>query len=238
MDAEKAAYVLHALFRRLRRDLDRVQPEAQPASAWTEYADIAHPSAYSDAKRRLINEVAREFHPATVLDVGCNTGELSIVLANAGCAVVSIDSNAQVVEHLWTRARHERLDILPLVVDIADPTPARGWANRERPSFLDRAVGQFDVVVAMAVVHHLFVTAGVPVDKIIGLFADLSRGVVVLEFVPPSDAHFQQLARGRDALYAGLTRASFEAALEERFRVLRAVELPVDQRVAYVLEKR
>jgi SAM-dependent methyltransferase len=176
--------------------------------------------------------------PKTVLDIGCNTGELALIAAAKGAEVVGIDNDPQVVERLFRRLATDKKKILPLVVDMAAPTPGRGWLNEESPSFLDRASGSFDLVLAMAVIHHLIATNGIPLAGVLKLFAQLTRDGVALEFVPPSDPLFRRLARGRDHLYTGLTRSSFERACEQHFDIVKSEPLPSGERIAYVLRKR
>ena len=159
-------------------------------------------------------------------------------MVSDGDQVVGIDNDPQVVEVLVRRLTKDRVNILPLVVDIAAPTPGRGWLNAESPSFLERANESFDLVLAMAVIHHLIATNGIPLAGILDLLASLTRDAVAVEFVPPSDPLFRRLARGRDDLHAGLTRASFERACEERFDVVKTQALPSGDRVAYVLRKK
>ena len=114
-----------------------------------------------------------------------------------------------------------RLNILPLNVDLSLPTPPMGWRNQERASFLDRARGHFDMVLALAVLHHMLVTDRVPLDEALSCIADLTRDAVVIEFVEPADEMFRQIARGRDDLFAELTRERFEIACARRFEVVR-----------------
>jgi SAM-dependent methyltransferase len=234
---EQAQYVLKRLFEGLRKSLDTVGPSRDPQSSWTGYVQDHHSPAYFDAKRAFVASAVEEMRPKTVLDIGCNTGELSVIAATLGAQVVAIDNDPQVVERVFQRASRDALNVLPLVVDVASPTPGRGWMNRELPSFLDRATGAFDQVLAMAVIHHLLATNGIPLSDVIDLLARLTRNTVALEFVPPSDPLFRRLARGRDYLYAGLTRASFEEACKRRFEIVRAEPLPSVERVAYVLWK-
>lgn len=234
---QQAKYVLKRLFQGLRKSLDAVGSSADPESSWTGYVQDHHTLAYFDAKRAFVASAVEEMRPKTVLDIGCNTGELSVIAATRGAQVVAIDNDPQVVERVFQRPSRDALNVLPLVVDIASPTPGRGWMNRELPSFLDRATGAFDQVLAMAVIHHLLATNGVPLHDVIDLLARLTRNTVALEFVPPSDPLFRRLARGRDYLYAGLTRESFEEACKRRFEIVRAEPLPSGDRVAYVLRK-
>ena len=236
--AEQAKFVLKRLFASLQRALDDVRPAAEQHSSWTGYVTDHHSPEYFDAKRALVASAVDLVQPRTVLDIGCNTGELALIAAAQGAEVVGIDNDAQVVERLFLRLATDRKKILPLVVDMAAPTPGRGWMNEESPAFLDRATGSFDLVLAMAVIHHLIATNGIPLAGVLKLFAQLTRDGVALEFVPPSDPLFRRLARGRDHLYTNLTRSSFERACEQHFDIMKSEPLPSGERIAYVLRKR
>ena len=236
--ADQAKFTLGRLFLSLQRALDSVRPAEKQQSSWTGYVAEHHTADYLDAKRALVTAVLETVQPTTVLDVGCTTGELALIAAAKGARVVGIDSDPQVVELLFRRLATDNTNILPLVVDMAAPTPGRGWLNAESPPFLERASGSFDLVLAMAVVHHLIATNGIPLARILALLARLTRDAVVLEFVPPSDPLFRRLVRGREHLCAGLTQASFERACGEYFEVAKTEPLPSGDRVAYVLRKK
>jgi hypothetical protein len=143
-----------------------------------------------------------------------------------------------VVGETWRRARDERLDVLPLVIDLGRPSPGVGWRNRECPSFLERARGAFDAVLMLAVVHHLLVSERVPLHEIVDLAADLTTDVLVVEFVGPEDAMFRRLARGRDGLFSDLTTERFEAAFGLRFDIVRSERLEDASRWLYLLRRK
>jgi len=157
--------------------------------------------------------------------------------ARAGARVVAIDGDPAVVGETWRAAREEDLDILPLVVNLAQPTPATGWRNEENPSFLDRARCGFDCLLLLAVIHHLAVTDRIPLDAIAGLASELTTDAVVAEFVAPEDPMFRGLVRGRDELYRHLTVDAFEAAWGCHFRVIRSLSLAGGTRRLYLLRK-
>lgn len=240
---EQARFVLNYLFQRLGRLLDQAAPTAGRASTWSAYATSPPPEQRQEefaAKRDLVESVMSEFGPKTVLDVGCNTGYLSAVAARRGARVVAIDADPVVVAAAWRRAAAENLDILPLVVDLTRPSPAVGWRNAECPAFLERAQGAFDAVFLFAVIHHLLVGERVPLPEILDLAAELitEGGLAVIEFVPPEDPLFRRIARGRDALFAGLTAEGFEATARQRFEIVRAAAVPGTSRTVYLLRKR
>jgi hypothetical protein len=148
-------------------------------------------------KQEFVEEAVVGFRPQKLLDVGANLGAYSEIAARLGSAVVGIDSDPVVSGQLWRRARSRRLNILPLVVNFSRPSPATGWRYQESPSFLEPAQGHFDAVLMLAVVHHLLVTEGIPLAQILEVSADLTKDLLLIEFVPPTDSMFRRLARGR-----------------------------------------
>ena len=172
-----------------------------------------------------------------MLDVGCNTGHFSRLAAAQGSRVVAIDQDAAVVGSLWRAAHREGLDILPLVVDLARPTPALGWRNAETPSFLERCRGAFDAVFMLALIHHLMVTDQIPLPEVLALAAQMTRRYLVIEYVAPDDPQFKRLCRGREALYRHLSAEFFESAASVSFRILRQLETGNHGRRLYLMEK-
>src|SRR5262249_8985543 len=192
-------------------------------------------SAHFAAKERFVQECLDGFAPRSVLDVGCNTGHFSLLAAHAGARVVAVDADPVVTGRVWRQAKAEKLNVLPLVVNLTRPSPGVGWNNRECPSFLTRARGSFDAVFMLAVIHHMLVTERVPLDEIVDLAAGLTSDLLVIEFVAPEDSMFQRLLRGRDELHRGLTTAVFEAACRRRFDIVRSQRVQDASRVLYLM---
>jgi SAM-dependent methyltransferase len=238
-DPARARYILDSMFARLGRTLRSLRPRAITRSVWSDYEQRhPHSEAARAAKERFVRTVLEECRPVAVLDVGANTGRFSRMAAQAGARVVAVDTDEACAGANWRESTAAGLDVLPLVVDLACPTPATGWRNRESPSFLDRAAGGFDLVLMLAVLHHLLVADRVPLAEVLELAASLTRRWLLIEFVPPEDELFAALARGREALHAGLNTATFEAACHRRFVIARSAELPGTARRLYLLEKR
>ncbi|MBI2925878.1 MAG: class I SAM-dependent methyltransferase [Verrucomicrobia bacterium] len=238
-DAEKARFILDSLFRRLGRALRRLEPKPGRDSAWSDYMEShSYTEATFGAKESFVKAALEEFRPRRVLDVGANTGHFSALAAQAGARVVAIDNDAGCVGAVWRRAQQKDLAILPLVVDLARPSPAQGWRNRECPSFLERAAGAFDAVLMLALLHHLLVTERVPLDEVLDLAAELTTDLLIIEFVGPADEMLRTIARGRDHLHAGLTPAAFEAASKRRFHLVRSLPLEGTDRRLYLLRKK
>jgi 2-polyprenyl-3-methyl-5-hydroxy-6-metoxy-1,4-benzoquinol methylase len=238
-NTEQAQFILGSIFKRLRRQLRFLEP-VHRKSTWSDYTGTC--SHYSDtdakSKQEFVKGALAEFQPETVLDVGCNTGDFSLLAAQQGAHVVAIDQDAAVVGDVWRRARKEKADILPLVVNLARPTPATGWRNREWPSFLDRARGKFDAVVMLAVLHHIVVNERVPLEDVFDMVAELTTDMLVIEFVAPEDPMFRRIVRGREHLFEALTVESFEMATKKRFEIVRSQRLEHTSRWLYLLRKK
>jgi SAM-dependent methyltransferase len=253
---EQARFILGGLFRGCRRQLKALAPKEHKQSTWSGYLD--HKSLYSSAqleeKERFVSEaldlamgVAKNQGTGSqrrmrVLDVGANEGRFSLLAARRGAEVVAIDSDSVVTGSIWRRAAAENLNVLPLVVDITRPTPAVGWRNQECASFLDRAVddggGNFDLVMMLAVAHHILVTERIPLEDLLGLADQLSREYVLIEFVAPADPMFQRIVRGRDELYAHFSTSWFEAAAQSRFELVRSTRIDGLHRWLYLFRRR
>src|SRR5436190_3032354 len=190
------------------------------------------------AKEAFVRAALAEFKPQKVLDVGANTGHFSRLAAGLGAQVIAIDSDPVCTGECFARARQENLDVLPLVVDISRPTPALGWRNAECASFVDRARGHFDAALMLAVDHHPLVTERVPLSEILDVAAELTKSLLIIEFVPFQDPMFQRLLRGRDSLFVHYNRELFERSCERRFGIVRSADLAGTSRRLYLLKKK
>jgi len=240
-DPEKAGFILDSLLSRLRRTLLRLTLPEGGESAWSGYMNSGgnnYAAAQFAAKEAFVSEALRELAPRSVLDVGCNTGHFSFMAARNGASVVAIDSDPVVAGQVWRPARAEHLDVLPLVVNLARPSPAVGWRNKECPSFLDRARGKFDAVFMLAVLHHMLVSERIPLPSILELAAELTRDALIIEFIEPQDSMFRRLTRGRDELHKDLSVSAFENACLQRFHMLRSERIPGGARTLYLLRKK
>lgn len=235
---EKARFILESQLRRLGRLLRSVRPK-KVDSVWSSYTEtLSYADEEFQRKSDLVRKWISDAAPRTVFDIGCNTGHFSEIAARAGARVLASDLDPAVVGETWRRASAANLDILPLVINAARPTPAVGWRNAEYTSFLERAIGQFDLVMMLALVHHLLVTERIPLAEIVGIAADLTRSHAIVEFVPKEDPLFRRLTRGREALHETFTQEAFEAACQERFHLVEKQRVKGDLRWLYLLRKR
>jgi hypothetical protein len=203
---------------------------------WGNYYDITN---YSDAafehKKQLVREWSFRVKPSLVWDLGANTGIFSRVAADAGAFVVSSDIDPTAVELNYRQMKQEKTEnLLPLLLDLTNPSPALGWANEERDSFGGR--GPADLVLSLALIHHLAISNNVPLPHVADFFARLGKWLVI-EFVPKSDSQVQKLLISREDIFPNYTREGFEAAFQQRFKIAEAVTVRESERVLYLLER-
>ena len=141
--------------------------------------------------------------------------------AELGAEVVALERDADAAERIVRMSAAKKLKIQTIHADLARPTPAVGWENRETSTLLHRLEAQSEMVLMLAVIHHLILMEQIPISAILELAYQLTWRYLVLEWVPVTDPMFQSLMRGRDALYGSLTENDLLQACENRFHILR-----------------
>jgi ribosomal protein L11 methylase PrmA len=207
--------------------------------AGTQWADYARDHNYSAdglaAKRDLVARYVAALAPRTVWDLGGNTGEFSRAAREAAPSVVCFDLDPAAVELNYRRVRDRgETGLLPLQLDLMSPSPATGWAHEERFSLEDR--GPADVVLALALVHHLAIGNNVPLPRVAELFARLGRALVI-EFVPKSDSQVERLLRNRPDIFPDYTQAGFEQAFEHHYQIAEKERVGDSQRWLYLMRR-
>ncbi len=197
----------------------------------TNYSHVAH-----DAKAQLIADWLETIKPTRVVDVGANAGEFSRIGVRAGAFTIASDIDPVAVERNYRKASadHET-NLLPLVIDITNPSPALGWASAERTGFLERA--QADVVFCLALVHHLAISNNLPFSHIADLFADMGT-YLIIEFVPKDDSNAQKLLASRKDIFPNYTEAGLEAGFSERFEIIEKERIADSKRTLYLLKRK
>lgn len=175
--------------KRLISQVERLNVSHGDRTEWTAYEqkapDVTAPDSFL-AKQRSAYEVLKRLGSGTLLDIGCNKGWYSRLAETMGFSVVSVDIDLASLATLYSQVKREQLNILPLRVDICDPTGANGL-DEGYPAFIDRM--KCDVVLAMAIIHHLAYKRAVSFETTADRIAKLTRRVAVVEFIPREDAH-------------------------------------------------
>lgn len=203
----------------------------------TEWADYYEDTNYStralSEKEKIVDELVQIVRPSLAWDLGANTGLFSRRAVAHGAYTVACDVDPSAVEKNYLACRKEKNErMLPLIVDLTNPSPALGWAHTERDSLLDR--GPADLVLALALIHHLAISNNVPLDKLATFFAACGKSLVI-EFVPKVDSQVQKLLASRKDIFPDYTQEGFERAFAKHFRIERAISVPESSRTIYLM---
>lgn len=206
----------------------------------TEWADYYDATNYSreafERKRALVAEYVARVQPKQVWDMGANNGVFSRVASDQNIPTVAFDIDPSAVEKNYIEiSRNKEKNLLPLVVDLTNPSPAIGWHNNERMDLVER--GPVDLTLALALVHHLSISNNVPLPRLAEYFASISRWLVI-EFVPKEDSQVKRLLATREDIFPNYTREGFEQAFNTEFIIQDAREIEGSKRVLYLMERR
>jgi SAM-dependent methyltransferase len=221
------------------RSLLNLVRQLRPRRRHSQWVDYTRTCTYSDRERAAKVEVLRRAVAGTgerlVLDLGCNDGTYSTVSAQSGAYVIAADADEAVVDRLYASLRYQgRGRILPLVLDLADPSPGIGWRGRERPAFLERA--RSDVVLCLALLHHLVIGRNVPLVQVVEWLRSFDAKVVV-EFVAPDDPMAKRLLANKLSwVHADYRLDVFERELDRWFYV--EERLALSTRTLFVVQPR
>jgi hypothetical protein len=198
--------------------------------AWTSYVET---HTYDDdgvqAKEGFVSEALSASKPGVVLDLGTNTGQYARLARSAGSRVVAVDVSSGCVDALYRRSSGDTA-LCPIVADLTRPTPAIGWRLVERKGLLDRLRGDF--ALALALIHHLRITGGIPLAQVVDLLTSLAPSGVI-EWVGREDPMVKRLLALRPDVYDDYTQDSLHRELTARARIVRRLSLPNGPRVLY-----
>jgi ribosomal protein L11 methylase PrmA len=206
------------------------------ASPWVNYYETF---SYSDAafkqKKTIVEGLVKELSPANIIDIGCNDGEFSLLCAENVQLVVSVDSDASVVNNLYNKASGAAIgNILPLVVDITNPSPGTGLNNQERTSFLKR--GNFDMVLALALLHHVTIGNNVPFELFAKQLSEIASSLII-EFVPKEDQQAQRLLVTRKDIFTDYHLQGFTKAFGKFFVIRQQIDIGNTGRKLFLMQK-
>jgi hypothetical protein len=207
------------------------------ASTWSDYYEEAgNRNQYLPEKKRIVEEWLQKL-PAgqTVVDIGANTGEFSFIAAKRFSHVIATDFDPLCINELYKMITQQgEKNILPLIIDIVNPTPATGFNNAERASFIDRS--KADIALALAVIHHLAIGKNVPLHLIASFFDKIAK-TLIIEFVPKDDEKVVEMLAGKKDIYDKYNETEFLNAFGQYYKNAGRKEVAGSKRVLFFLEK-
>jgi ribosomal protein L11 methylase PrmA len=220
---------LESLVRRLNLRLKKTE--------WAHYYQETNytPEAF-EGKKKTVEEFLDLMKPDTVWDLGANTGVFSRLASRRGINTVAFDVDFIAVELNYRECldKNEK-HLLPLVMDLTNPTPAIGWENRERKSLSER--GPVDAALALALLHHLAISNNLPFPKIAEFLRRICRWLVI-EFVPKTDSQVQRLLATREDIFDHYIQSDFEEQFSRSFLIVKVAPIKGTERTLYLMKNR
>ena len=201
---------------------------------WAKYYEIDNYSLNAHKnKNYIVTDFINKINPKNVWDLGANTGTFSRISSEKGIMTVSIDSDPAAVEKNYLKCvEKNEANILPLLLDLTNPSPGIGWQNQERLSLLGR--GSADTVLALALIHHLAISNNLPFDKIATFFSKICKSLII-EFIPKSDSQIQKLLFTREDIFTYYTEEIFRKEFEKYFKIKNVSNIKESQRKLYLM---
>jgi ribosomal protein L11 methylase PrmA len=206
-------------------------------TGWTNYYEDTNysPEAMTH-KKKLVETYLNEISPRTVWDLGANTGVFSRISAAKEIDTIAFDADHAAVEKNYRHMQgNKEKNILPLYLDLNNPSPSIGWANEERLSLIER--GPADTVLALALIHHLTISNNVPFSHSVAFLKQLCR-FLIIEFVPKDDSQVQRLLRTREDIFYNYRQDHFEASFNDHFSIIKHEKITDTHRTIYLMRKR
>ncbi len=206
----------------------------------TEWADYYGNTNYSsDAfqhKKQIVAEFLDSIQPKIIWDLGANVGIFSRIASDQGIQTISFDIDPVAVENNYLECvKKGETSILPLLLDLANPSPSLGWDNQERMSLLER--GPADTVFSLALIHHLAISNNLPLDNLVDYFSRICKSLII-EFVPKSDLQVQRLLSTREDIFQDYKQQIFEDEFGKYFTIEDAVRIMDSKRTMYLMKRR
>jgi len=205
-------------------------------TVWKDYYDNTN---YSEqgviSKKNIVADFLSKIPAGMAWDLGSNTGMFSKITADAGFNCVAMDGDRGAVEKCYSdNKKHFNENILPIWMDISNPSPSLGWGHTERLALAQR--GPADVVLALALIHHLVLAQNTPFDKV-GQFLSLISRYIIIEFVPKDDMQSQRLLATRQDIFIDYNVQRFELVFKKYFTIIDKKSVTDSKRVIYLMKR-
>ncbi len=212
----------------------------RPTTDWSQYYQTEVGEAYLQNKKAIVADFLDKIAPSYVWDLGTNAGDFAKLAALRGIRTCAFDADHDSIEKLSRElaqapAAPWAAHLQGYVIDLVNPSPDSGWGNAERQAWLARP--RPDTVLALALIHHLRISANVPLAEIIGFLVELAPQIIV-EFVPKSDEKVQRLLQHKTDYYDDYTPENFECLFAARCQLINKQTVHPTQRVVYVFARK
>lgn len=206
-------------------------------SEWSDYMkNLSYTNEDHETKKTFVTEATGTRRWKLAWDIGCNNGTFSHIAAKNSDYTLAMDVDHLTVDLLYQALKAEKNETIhPMVMNVADASPSLGWRGKERKIIEER--GKPELVMCLAVIHHIVITANVPMAEYIQWLRDLGCSLII-EFVTKEDPMVVTLLRNRKDQYDEYTLENFERLLGSHFKITKREALKSGTRVMFFAEPR
>lgn len=220
----------------LERTIKKLKWEPKGTEWGQYYSDTNYSTQAMQHKQSLLEGYIQRIKPSSVWDLGANTGFFSRTASKLGIPTLAFDIDPSAVEQNYLTIKESgETNLLPLLLDLTNPSPDLGWQNQERMSLAAR--GPTDAIFALALIHHLAISNNVPLNMLAEFFANLGHWLVI-EFVPKSDSQVKRLLASREDIFPDYITESFENIFSQKFIIHSTEPIKDTDRRLYLMERR
>ena len=219
----------------LRETVEKVSWDPKGTEWGNYYETGVHSSRYSEHKKELVASFLSVAKPRTLWDLGANTGIYSRIASDNNISVIAFDIDPACVENSYRQVKDKKeQNLLPLLLDLTNPSPPLGWANGERKSVGERA--NADIIMGLALIHHLAISNNLPFAKIAQYFSQLSDWIII-EFVPKEDDKVQIMLKNRKDIFQQYSISDFEMAFQKYYTIVQKQQIENSKRTLFLMKK-
>jgi len=208
------------------------------STEWSDYySDNSYDSRSLQTKKRLIEKFMKSIKTKKIIwDLGSNIGFFSKNLNLEKSLFIDIDNDYLAIEENYLDTKKKGIsNVLPLNIDITNPSPGIGWTNSERMTLVER--GPCDVVLALALVHHLVFSYNLSFANISDFFKRITKWCIV-EFVPKNDLQIKRMLLNKKDIYTDYDQINFEKVFSKNFTIMEKVSINSLGRLLYLMKKK
>jgi ribosomal protein L11 methylase PrmA len=215
----------------------RTTGDLKAGTTWSNYYDeTILGQDYLQTKENIFRNMLAATEAGTALDLGANNGYFSRILAEGNRQVIATDFDFMCIHHLHAQTKKEKIrNILPLILDIANPSAGSGFNNTERPAFHQRI--RTELVTALALIHHLAISKNIPLPQLAAYFNGIAPQLII-EFPSKEDEKVKLLLSNREDIFSDYTEAGFEAAFMPYFDIREKSRIPGTHRILYLMNRK
>ncbi|OGT37935.1 MAG: hypothetical protein A3F11_02890 [Gammaproteobacteria bacterium RIFCSPHIGHO2_12_FULL_37_14] len=226
----KLAY--EAFLKQIKKWIQGLEPKNIGKTSWGEYI---HAHTYDNdellKKKAFIADFSNKVKPKILIDLGCNTGDYSLLsLENGAEYVIGFDFDQAALDLAYLHAKDASKSFLPLYLDVSNPSPDQGWLQAERYGFSKRTKPQ--ALIALAFIHHLAIAKNVPLFQLIRWLID-SAPQGIIEFIPKEDPTILKMLSLRKDIFVDYHQDVFESLLMNYAKIVKKEKISKSGRMLY-----